>query len=395
VPMQLNQGDRRILLIIGVIFVLMVAVAVFLSRGGNRNENVATVYSAASGGSKAAFLLLRESGYQASTWEQPLNELRVARGHTLVLADPAMYPSKEERQQLEKFLRSGGHIVAAGRFAGFYLPQDESAVETPPKSDWQKFPAIGLSPITKAAPEITLTPAAYWRAGKGGIALYGEPEKPVVIEYQIGEGHVLWLASATPLTNAGLKEAGNLEFFLAAVGRREETQVLWDEYVHGYRRSAPYRASNRIVGWVFLQLAFCAVAVLLAYSRRSSAIWIPAAEVRLSPLEFVRTLGALYDHAHAGSTAVEIYYQRFRYLLTRRLGLPVSSSVEELERAVRRRWPLRDAEFAGVLRDCESSRYEPALPPKTALRLVQALFECAEEMQLSARSRQESKAWKR
>jgi hypothetical protein len=393
--MQLTPGDRKILGITCAIFFLMVVAVVVLNRGADSKAEVPSIYSTASGGSKAACLLLKESGYQTTSWEQPMTDLPDGKGKVLILLEPVGYPTKEERQQLQNFLRSGGRVLAAGRFAAFYLPENESVLQPSVTSSWERVPAVGLSPITRAAPEITLTPNAYWRVDKSGVALYGDPTKPSVIEYKIGEGNVLWLASATPFTNIGLKEAGNLEFMLAAVGKPLETQVLWDEYVHGYQRSPASHTTQRIIQWITFQLAICAITVLLTFSRRSSAVWLPASEVRLSPLEFVLTLGTLYDHADATSVAVEIYYQRFRYLLTRRLGLPVNCPVEDLDRAVSRRWNLHDEEFVETLRECESYRYDPAVSRQTALRLVQTLFGYAERLQLVASSPQEKKAWKR
>lgn len=393
--MPLSAGDRKILGITGAVFVLMVLAALLLSRGAASTQDVPSIYSTASHGAKAAYLLLKESGYETTSWEQPITDLGEGRGKLLILAEPMGYPTKEEREHVHSFLKSGGRILAAGTFAGFYLPENQSAFEPAPNSTWERVHAIGLSPLTRAAPEITLVPAAHWHAERGGVALYGDPRKPVVVEYKVGAGDVLWLASATPLTNVGLKESGNLEFLLAAVGAPEQNQILWDEYVHGYQRFAPARASHRILRWVALQLSICATGVLLAFSRRSSPVWMPAAETRLSPLEFVRTLGGLYDHADAGSVAVEIYYQRFRYLLTRRLGLPINTSVDDLDRAVRQCLGLQDAAFLETLHECESYRYDPALRPQAALRLVQSLFEYAERMQLVTPPHQEKKVWKR
>jgi hypothetical protein len=393
--MPLTTGDRKILGITCAVFLLMVLTAVLLNRGADSSEDVASIYSTASRGSKASYLLLKESGYQTNTWEEPISDLPGGRGKMLILLDPIGYPTNEERRHLENFLKSGGRVLAAGPLAAFYLPENESALEAPASSTWQRIPAVGLSPVTRAAPEITLIPNAYWHTEKGGVALYGDPVKPVVVEYKVGDGDVLWMSSSTPLTNAGLKEPENLKFFLAAVGMQEQSQILWDEYVHGYQRSAPRRSRNQILGWTILQLALCAIAVLLGFSRRNGPAWMPVAEVRLSPLEFVRTLGTLYDHAHAAGVAVEIYYQRFRYLLTRRLGLPVGSPVEDLDRAVRRRWGLQDAGFGDTLRECESIRYDNTVRPRTALRLVQALFGYAERMRLVVLPYEEKKAWKR
>ena len=120
------------------------------------------------------------------------------------------------------------------------------------------------------------------------------------------------------------------------MGDPSQAEVLWDEYGHGYRQSSAVSGSTRIIRWIFLQLAIFSVAILLAYSRRSGPVWMPPGESRLSPLEFVRTLGSLYQHANAGSVAVDISYQRFRYLLTRRLGLSINAPVDDLDRAAGR-----------------------------------------------------------
>ena len=393
-PMQLGPADRKILLVAASVFVVMIGAALLSIRGSNSDENTPSVYSAASGGCKAAFLLLQESGYTVQTWEQPLRDLPEGKGKTLIIVEPAAFPAHEEQQKLESFLKSGGRLIAAGRFAGLYLPMNQ--VESDPLSGttWRRVSALLPSPITRAAPEITLAPQAYWRPDGGAVGLYGEADKPVVIEYTIGEGRVLWVSAPDPLTNAGLKEPGNLEFLLTAVGGPEQTRILWDEFIHGYEHSAATSKTNRIIAWIALQLTVFAVAILLAYSRRSGPIWIPEGEVRLSPLEFVRTLGALYEHANAGGVAVDISCQRFRYLLTRRLGLSVNSSVDDLARALRGRHAMPEDDFANTLSECESYRYDSSVPPKTALRLVQTLFDYAVRLKLIRTRQGEKKAWK-
>jgi hypothetical protein len=379
--LQLAAGDRKILLIAGGVFVAMLAVVLLLARGASSDADVPSTYSAASGGCKAAFLLLRESGFRVQTWERSLGELPTGKGTTLVIAEPEGFPSEGEKDKLAAFLRSGGRLIASGRFVGFYLPVDDEAASPLEDSTWKHVPALSPSPITRAAPEITLTPRAYWRPGKGAVALYGETERPVVVEYRVGDGSVLWLAEPGPLTNAGLKEEGNLEFLLSAIGRPEDNNVLWDEYVHGHEQRAASRQSRRIIGWIFLQLAVFGAAILATYSRRSGPFWTPEIERRLSPLEFVRTLGVLYERANTGSVAVEVFYRRFRYLLTRRLGLSVNATVNDLDRAVRERG-LKDSQFADTLNACESCRYDLQVAPSTALRLVQSLFDFAVRLKL-------------
>jgi len=118
-----------------------------------------------------------------------------------------------------------------------------------------------------------------------------------------------------------------------------------------------------------------ALIILLTYSRRSVPIVIPPREVRLSPLEFVRTLGHLYEQANAASVAVDIYYHRFRYWLTRRLGLSANIAVKDFENAIRERWNVKDSELTAVLQACESAPYDTSMKPAEALKLFQALHD--------------------
>jgi len=384
----LNAADRKLFLIAGGVFLLAVATAFILAKGPESIEEFPTTYSAGSSGAKAAYLLLKASGYRVEQWEQSPSDLPQATGTNLVLilAEPSGAPTTEERKYLRQFVENGGHVIATGMFAGLFLPESGVVPEPLPRMTWKKLSAQSPSSITHATPEITLVPQAYWKHEQFAVPLYGDGDKQMVVKYRFGKGEVIWWASATPLTNAGLKEPGNLEFFLACLGSQPQARILWDEYFHGYRRSLTGSIQNSPVKWIFFQFALFTLAILLTYSRRSGPISIPARESRLSPLEFVRTLGALYEQANAASVAVDICYHRFRYWLTRRLGMDSNASVDELERAIRERWNFRDANFNATLRECESAAYDNTLKPRVALRLVRSLDDYAAKLKLFPKS---------
>jgi hypothetical protein len=395
--LEVSASDRKILLIGAGVFFFLLITTVLVAGGGGSQEETPTTYSTSSGGARAAYLLLKETGYKIATWEQPLRELKAGKGTTLVLADPSTAPATEDRKQLEAFLRRGGSLIATGTFSAFYLPSHDVIPDPIAGLSWKELPALSPSAITRVAPRITMAPLAYWSDNSNITPLYGEADKPVVVKFKVGEGEVLWLGASTPLTNAGLKEPANLDFLFAAVGDPVNSHILWDEFIHGYQSHASSSKTNRIIGWISLQLALFAIATLLAYSRRSGPVWMPAEETRLSPLEFVRTLGSLYQHADAGGVAVDIWYQRFRYLLTRRLGLPVNASVGDLERATKSRWPSPEQEdpaFQETLRQCESYRYDRNIRPAEALHLVQNLYDYAHRLKL-VKNPEGRNAWKR
>jgi hypothetical protein len=77
-----------------------------------------------------------------------------------------------------------------------------------------------------------------------------------------------------------------------------------------------------------------------------------------------------------------VYYQRFQFWMTRRLGMGNNPGPEELDRAVRERWNLKDDKFLSTLQAAASARYRPDLPQAEALRIVQALYSYAVKLKL-------------
>lgn len=383
-PGKLSSGDRKLLTIAGVALLVLVIIGFALSPT-NTQSSVATTYSTASGGAKAAYLLLHETGYHVERWQHSATKLDAGTRTVLIVADPPTVPSPKEKEAIERFINSGGRVITTGIAGASYLPQDSSEFNAVQHNPWAEFPAKMPSAITRSAPSITLAPVATWQHGPG-IPLYGKDDENVVQRLPHGEGDAIWLASATPLTNAGIVQTNNLEFLLAAIGDKDHTRVLFDEYVHGYgedetpEKNHPLMIALMIA--LMLQSAVLALAVVFTFSRRSGPLRPMAVESRLAPLEFVETLGGLYEQAHAAAVAVDVAYQRFHFRITRRLGLANNASPEEIDRAVRDRWHRKDDSLLGTLQAAANARYRPDLPPKEALDLVQSLHSHAVDLKL-------------
>jgi hypothetical protein len=397
---KLNQADRKLFLGAGLIFILLIVTTLVLSSGGRGQGEYPSSFSSASGGAKAAYLLLSETGFKTQRWERPLSDLPLdsAKGLTLVIAEPDEAPTREERDQLKTFISQGGHVIATGMFAGTFLPRNESVPDLFSGITWKKASSLSPSKITRAAPEIVLAPRAYWQNSSPEYPLYGDGDHTLVVKYSFGRGEVLWWAAATPLTNAGLKEPGNLEFFLACLGDKK-SEVLWDEYIHGYRQTLAGSIAHSPVKWIFSQLVLLALAIVATFSRRSGPAGVPTTEVRLSPIEFVQTLGGLYERAGSPSIAVDICYRRFRYWLTRRLGIAANTPADELASAIRNRWGLNgggyntalftNEQVITTLKNCEAASADPFLKAPVALQLLQELDDYAAQWNLFQAVRKE------
>jgi len=379
-PSSVSPGDRKVLLIAAAAFVILVVLG-FALAPSNTQDEAATSYSTASGGAKAAYLLLQELGYHVERWQSSATQLKPDKNSVLIIADPAAIPDGKQRAAIERFISAGGRVITNGIVGATFLPENYAEVNPMPSGPANEFPALMPSAITRAAPKITLAAATLWQH-RSGIPLYGRNDDTVATRLPHGLGDAIWLASATPLTNAGIKETGNLEFVLAAIGDKLQTRVLFDEYVHGYGENENPEKSHPLLTALFLQSVVLALAVLFTFSRRSGPLRPMPPESRLSPLEFVETLGGLYEQAHAASVAVDVSYQRFQFWVTRRLGLANNASAEEIDRAVRERWRWDDDSLLDTLRSAASARYQPELPPREALRIVQSLYSYAIKLKL-------------
>lgn len=371
-PMKLSSSDRRLLLWAAVIVtVLVIALAVFSSS--QQESEVTTSYSADSAGAKAAFLLLLQQGYKVERWEQSPNQLPAdVTNTTLVLASPFNPPSKQEKISLQLFLSRGGRILATGYTASLFLPQADSVPEMLAGPAWKSFEPQLLSPLTRAG-TIRMSPSAYWKSSHASsLVHYADGDRPVVVSYKVGKGEVIWWASSIPLTNAGISAAGNLALLLNSLGNRD-VHILWDEYFHGYRQTLGAYFSEPPLMFGLLQGLLLLVVVVLTFSRRSLPIHPLQENSRLSPLEFVETLGGLYHRAKATHAALEVPYMRFRTIVTRRLGLRTDVSADDLARSVRNRLAHKDTGLPELLRRIEATLAQDEPSEQVVLGLAQEL----------------------
>lgn len=383
--MKLEAKDRRLLLFVIGGLALVVFVIVALVPQEEEEVWYPSSYSARSGGAKAAFLTLRELGYQVQRWERPPAELpeEDAEDWVLILAQPFFTAEKEELEALERFLARGGRIVAVGRTAAMMMPEGAADDPTGPKLVVRECRPLLPSRLTRGG-HIQLRPVARWKMDDARhIAHFAHEEDVVVASYGVGRGEVVWWAEASPLVNASIREAGNLELLLNSVGAPEERKVLWDEYFHGFRQRSLLTTINETPArWALAQLGLVVLAVLLTFARRSGPVRPLPRVSRLTPLEFVETLGGLYQRAGAARVPVEVAYARFRYRLARRLGSSAQASPEELARGAREQLGLDDAGLLPLLQACHDAGHDPYLKDAEALKLVQRLARYAERLRL-------------
>jgi hypothetical protein len=388
-PSPIAAADRKILLVGGAVLVVLTVGLALL--GGDPKEQgtpIPSTYSANPGGARAAYLLLLDLHYKVSRWERSPTELSINNGFAvLILADPLEMPTKQEVAALRKFVEEGGQVVFTGPRIKLFFP--EARVDDDfPTDEWKTFSADVPSNYTANAQKIVLQTDATWQAPDAGqLALYGEAQSPVVVSWRIGDGRVLWWAAATPLTNSGISSEGNLNLFLNAMNfpvraKQFTVHIYWDEYFHGERTSLWSYVRNTPVTWALVQISALAFIVFFTFGRRSGPTVLPPVISRLAPLEFVDTLGGLYERAGAEPAVVGFVYQRFRATLSRQLRISASTGDTELADAVQARLGWKETSLKQTLARALVASRARKLEPEEALRLVQELERYEEQLGL-------------
>jgi hypothetical protein len=396
-PAFLDSGDKRY--VIGALVLMAVMLALMYALGPAPAQNslgYPSSYSPQWMGVKAAYLVLKEQGYQVERWERSPEDLPAnAAGAVWVIVEPLQAGTASETAAIRRFVTNGGRVVAVGTAAADLVPDLSTAGAGEFDPQKKIFPALLPSAITRDAPEISMvSPDSFTASPRAWLALYGNQDKLAAVTYRLGKGEVIWWASASPMNNGMIRDKNNLEFFLNCMGPRSSARVYWDEYFHGARASFYSYFANGPLPWAGLQIAIAFLAVLFTFSRRSGAMRLPAVQSRLSPLEFVDTLGDLYQSAHASPAAVSVAYRRFRLALSRKLALAAKVKLPELSRAANSRFGWPEEALLDTLARSERAMRNFNLNEAEALYLVRQLHEYSARLEPAGRADQETPAWR-
>lgn len=401
-PVALDRADRRLVTGAVVLLVAIVVASAVIEPQPIAGPD-ASSYSYAPNGAQAAYQLLGNLGYHVERWESPLSDLPGdANGVVLVLAEPDLRSEgKQDREQLRAFIERGGRLLATGDDVADVLPAIGITRVRPIYAITQPYPSAAPSPLNRGAANITTDASVSWSSPlQAAVPLYANANNIVAVEFPVGRGDVIWLASAMPLTNNAIAQTDNLNFLLNIVsthpgagGTSATTRILWDEYYHGVRRSLGSYVAGTPIIWALAQAGLIYLFVIVGYGRRTGPLRKPVVESRLSPLEFVETLGALYHRAHAASSAVEAEWQRFRFLITRRLGLPASAPIRQIYDAVRERLRWSEPGLYETMQEAQRISSDTSISESEALRIVSSLEDYIGLLQLNPRAAGEKFSW--
>jgi hypothetical protein len=373
-PAKLS-GDRKLLIAIAIVVPLLFGIAAFFAPDDDLSSADVSTYSARSGGAKATFEFLQELGFTVQRWTKPAGEINDPEGRLLIVSLPQHSTTKEEADALTKFVDDGGVLLTTGYLRGELLPQDRFAFDMATNA-WREYPAGPPQPMNRGVRAITMPRQMHWKLHPDDTALFADGKDAVAVTVTHGKGRVIWLASHVPLCNAGLKAAGNPEFLANILQVIKPRDVYW--YAEPETTSAK---GSALVSPPALasaaQVLFIFALVLWTYGRRFGPIHAPVENTTpMAQLEFVHTLGNLYEHANATNIAVDIAYRRFVFLAARHFALAHDDMlVQHLSSAVARALSIPDNEVAALLEKCEQAVHTPNLPRQEAAEYMNKLRE--------------------
>ena len=356
---------------------ILILVLALFSPGNSDEDRIPSSYSTAPHGAKAAFELLRQSGYQVERQSDSLTQLedRVDEHATVVFADPFLENITASRDAVKALLDKGARVVVTGYAGGLLAPGNAVEANRFPPSECNAD-ANGFGQLAGSG-TVRMTPGARWKQSNPlHHVAYTCQGDAVAVTYKPGKGTVIWWADALPLENSGLLQADNLVFFLNSIGAPATTHVFWDESLHGdspslltYTRGTPLH----LIGW---QLVLVVALLLWSYARRSGPLRPDPVLPRTTQIEFVHSLGSLYQAAGANQVAVSGAYQHFRQQLEQLFAIPRNRSAEALGGTLSQHFGAGSERLLKTLVACEQAMKNENLPAKTALERVQALHDC-------------------
>jgi hypothetical protein len=371
--------DIHLVVLAGVLTVVAGLAGAVIAPPGAPGSETPSSFSAAGGGAKAAFLTLKASGYRIERSYEPMTAITANPAETMLLMTGTQPPSELDRRALENFLTRGGRVLLVGTQGADFLGV-QGAAPSLPFVEPSRHRVVTPSALSVHASEITMSRVAGApKFGSAYVAVFSDGiENPLVATARLGEGRVIWFAAATPLTNAHIADADNLQLLLNAAGDPADRALLWDEHYHGHSRSLWSYAARTPLPWVAAQLGVLLIFALAAHARRRGPVRARRTEPRTSPLEFIEMLGALYQRAGAASAAVAAARARLRRTIAAAHGIPSDSPDDAVAKAVATRSGVDAGEVIGVLSAADRATRDAGLKGAEALKLTRRLQQLTE-----------------
>lgn len=335
---------------------LMIASIVTISPTGDYGRRwQPTTYNYSLYGWRAAADYLEAIGAEPKRWRLPLHELSMESGRVLFLTR-GIHPLREpltpdEIEAVLTWTRAGNRLVLAGpwheEIAGSLLLQRAGVELDLSRSRSQPFQfsadnAYGLlrarllaqpeesTRLNQDLRQLTLPETAPLPITLNRLirVLWKSAEGPIVVSFDVGQGEIIWTATAGIFDNQHLQRSDNLEFFLRLSSGADGTpRVTFDEFHHGFQdhfnlgKIITLGSVPVVVAMTLLILVIYLVSTLPRISR----IYPAAASHPGATREHIQAAGRLYWRGGHLVSCLRLLHHHVRHRLSQRaLGAPES-----------------------------------------------------------------------
>ena len=259
------------------------------------------------------------------------------------------------------WVERGGRLVMVGPFAA-ELPRGSLSGSTTTAEEAVLEPLLpsvyvqGVERIKVDGQRMLVDDTAW-------VSHFKDIEGQVLVSRTFGRGEVVWLASAYPVSNAGLAEADNAR--LATLLVAQQRPVYFDEYHHGFVSGGGVWERLGANGRAALIVAFLALVVALTARARRIAPAIERPEPRrVRTGAYIGSLAHLYRKAGARAEALATLEEGLRSAVQRRYGShaadrdPRAAAALERSRALREGGTIGEEQFTSMARELARARQE-------------------------------------
>ena len=351
--------------------------------------------SADSRGARALALYLGQSGWRTTDQVTDPDSLRPADSVLLLTPETTALLDAPAARRLEDWVTHGGRLVLlggapvgrgpAGRdpLGGDPEKRNIFAYAPPLTLPGRSGPAAvsGDDPRLAGVRQVVTQGGVRWDTTGDAVdnwrgVLSNIDGTLVLVRRGTGQGEVVALADASPLSNHYLPEGDNLALALALVGDGQRHQIgvyAIDPMAYLRGRLAgqgpvPLPLSWRLLPW---GLALAAALGFWRSGRRTGPVLPPAPPPARPATEFLQAQAHAYRRARANAAVLRYVFDAFRRDLARRAGLPPQASLPALAAAAPR-LGVAPAELSTLLERVERFLARP-LTEKHMLTLVRDL----------------------
>ena len=284
-------------------------------------------------GAKALVLLLESFGAEVDVVAVPGADHEVS----IMLADQL---GENGVTTMDDWVSSGGILVVADLDSGYAGRAVTAGAGDPGLCTLDALAGVGAI----AGPLISI------EIDPGDASCFGDRTAAVVVARSVDAGTVVTVGAAGALVNESLADADNAGLAVALLAPRPGTRVA---FVHGALVGAGDRSLGDLIDeglkWGFLQLGIAFAVFALAKGRRLGQPVEEDLPVRIAGSELTSAVGNLLERTHRPADTGRRLQQGLQHDLVRRLGLPVTASVQMVADTAAARSPVEADRVVEVL----------------------------------------------